>query len=240
VTVIAAPGERPGFELLLGDRFGEPPDVVLAKDQFLREQAERRKEAEWEEAQVWTNILPDRRELTLSLLLRVQREIEDGFRILGCNPILWPVPPDAYKTPTGRYVVRLMDTRNQARGFNDLVEWLDAKLKVRFSADAIEQAIQHLAQEQKESLQEAGETTIVKAVEKLIGVNETMARFFYEERCKPKAEKLTDENILKKAQREHPEWGIDFGIQYMRKLADKYQEDHPNLPRISKRPYKRT
>jgi hypothetical protein len=64
-------------------------------------------------------------------------------------------------------------------------------------------------------------------------------RHFYEEACKPKSQKLTDETILARAKREHPEWDCQDSIQWMRQRRKKYQQ-YNDLPEIPKRPYKRT
>jgi len=69
--------------------------------------------------------------------------------------------------------------------------------------------------------------------------DEARDKYFYEEACKPKGQKLADRQILAKAKREHPEWQYEDTIQWMRQRREKYQEDH-NLPKIQKRPYKRS
>jgi hypothetical protein len=58
--------------------------------------------------------------------------------------------------------------------------------------------------------------------------SEARNRFFYEYRFIG----TPDTNIMAAAKRDHPEWGCDFTIQHMRKLASDYQKarDLPLIP----------
>jgi hypothetical protein len=141
-----------------------PPDVVLARHRAVREQIEQRKAAEWELAQDWTRSL-DPSAVTIGQLVRIEREIEEGCRILDCKPDLINVRLD--NTPTGRYVAWRICLKGQAPGINDLGTWIDSVLKARWSADAIGRAIEHLARQHGLSLSEAGAYTIAEAVLKL-------------------------------------------------------------------------
>jgi hypothetical protein len=68
--------------------------------------------------------------------------------------------------------------------------------------------------------------------------DEAMDRFFYDEMCKPKHVSGTNQQILDRAKKEHPEWPCPGSIQGMRERAEAYRalREKPTIPARKHKP----
>jgi hypothetical protein len=85
--------------------------------------------------------------------------------------------------------------------------------------------------------------TFIKPLLQALGMHppsspdEAMDKYFYEELCKPKKLSGTNEDILDRARKLHPEWPCPGSIQAMRARARQYRKKH-GLPEIPPRKHK--